>query len=294
VPGEFNVYSLGDEGIKYVTTQASILGEAVLSHNGNVLVFRSNHGAHSQLTADEHAAECVNEGGGDLHAGKYPGCQALYRYEYSTGSLECLSCRPGGVTTRDVDETDKSVAMSSDGSTVAFLTYEQLLPQDINNGIDIYEWHNGALQLITDGETHYPASGYTTKPLVSGMDADGRNIFFTLVDPGLTGYEQDKLSNLYDARVGGGFPRPTEPEHCSEESCQGPLAAAPPEQRAGSSSFAGAGNEASAKKEGRCASKKRGKAKSRCLHRKQRKHKKHGKQPAKRSGGHQRSERGAK
>jgi hypothetical protein len=145
------------------------------------------------------------------------------------------------------------------------------------------------VQLITDGETAYASTGIGATPRVYGIDDEGENIFFTVVQPGLTGHEQDRFSNLYDARVGGGFPRPAETPRCSEESCQGPLAAPPPEQRVGSSGFNGAGNEAAARKRSRCAGK-RGKAKTRCLHAKKRKHKK---QSGTRHSS-QRSDRGAK
>jgi hypothetical protein len=86
---------------------------------------------------------------------------------------------------------------------------------------------------------------------VNAVDHDGKNIFFSVVEPGLTGYEHDELLNLYDARVGGGFPRPTPVVHCSEESCQGPLQAAPVQGPAGSSSLSGAGN-AKAQPKARC------------------------------------------
>ncbi len=61
----------------------------------------------------------------------------------------------------------------------------------------------------------------------AGIGADGRDVLFSLDDPGLTGFEQDGLANLYDARIGGGFAPPGPPAHCNEESCQGPLLAAP-------------------------------------------------------------------
>jgi hypothetical protein len=288
VPGVESIYSLSNGELRFVaSTTWHTLEDTELSSDGDVLLFRSTHAANSQLTADEQASQCRQF----LFEGTVPGCQALFRYEDSANSLECLSCLPGGVTSHDVGEMFNSAALSEDGSTVAFVTHERLLPEDINNTYDIYEWHNGALQLISDGETVYPSTGFASTPQVYGMDSDGGNIFFTIIDPDLTGYEQDSLANLYDSRVGGGFPRPTETPHCSEESCQGPLVAPPPERGVGSSGLAGAGNEVNPdKKKGRCAGK-RGKAKSRCL--KAKKRKRHKQQSAKRTNA-QSSDRGAK
>jgi hypothetical protein len=285
MPGESSIYALSNGALSYVAPgNFSALTDSRVSNDGNILLFSSIHGRYSRLTADEQADECAVY----LYGAKQPDCQVLFRYEDSTNSLECLSCLPGGVTTHDIGNPNE-IALSKDGSTAAFVTHERLLPEDINNAEDIYGWRHGSLQLISDGETAYTSTGIGATPRVYGIDDDGENIFFTVVQPGLTGYEQDGLSNLYDARIGGGFPRPADTPHCSEESCQGPLAPSPPEQRTGSSSLNGAGNEAVARKKSRCATK-RGKAKRRCVHATRRKHKK---QPAKRDGS-QRSDRGAK
>jgi hypothetical protein len=273
MPGETGLYSLSDGEVHFVApTNEDSLAGAKLTPDGNALLFRASSSGYTRLTADRQAAECHEY----LRESQInPGCQELFRYEDSTNSLECLSCLPGGETSYDVGElTFRSApaAVSHDGSTVAFVTHERLLPEDINNGEDVYEWKNGALRLISDGETVYPTTGYTSTPQIYGMDATGDNIFFTLVSPGLTGYEQDNLSNLYDARIGGGFPRPSEPTHCSEESCQGSLAPAPAKPPVGSASLNGAGNQTATPRKRRCGAK-RGKARQRCLHRKPRKHK---------------------
>jgi hypothetical protein len=296
VPGEPSIYSVSDGGLQFVVSGVSsvnTLNNTKLSGDGNVLLFKTIHGLpNTELTSDEQAEECQEF----LFDTKTPGCVQFFRYEDSTNSVECLSCLPGGVSAYDVGEISGGTALSEDGSTVAFVTHERLLPEDINNSEDIYEWHNGALRLISDGETVYPSTGFTSTPRVYGIDAGGENIFFTIIDPTLTGYEHDKLANLYDARVGGGFPRPSEPTHCSEESCQGALLPPPPQQRVGSSSLNGAGNGAQARK-GRCAGK-AGKARRRCLRRKHRKHaqkrhRKHRRQSAT-QGNSGRSDRGSK
>ncbi len=95
--------------------------------------------------------------------------------------------------------------------------------------------------LITDGVTSFP-EGTGATPVVAAVSDGGRDIFFTIVARGLTGFEQDGLSNAYDARIGGGFEPPTPPAHCNEESCQGPLLAAPALAFPNSLTFSGPGD----------------------------------------------------
>ena len=172
-----------------------------------------------------------------------PGCcRELYRFQATDGSLECISCNRGGATT---NAPDRSFAISPDGGTVAFSTAEPLVGRDVNRSTDIYEWRNGSLGLITDGVTTYLKE--LAAPVPDGVSAGGRDILFQVQDPGLTGYERDPFANLYDARIGGGFERPTPAVHCSEESCQGPLQAPPVQQVPGSLSFSGQGNVGGAK-----------------------------------------------
>jgi len=114
--------------------------------------------------------------------------------------------------------------------------------KDINGRPDIYEWRNGALRLITNGVREFAPVGLAGSPKVYNVTPDGGSILYSAAEPGLTGFERSELANMYVARIGGGFPRPTEPVHCSEESCQGPLQAAPPESRPGSAAVQGDGN----------------------------------------------------
>ena len=51
----------------------------------------------------------------------------------------------------------------------------------------------------------------------------GDDIFFT-TDQGLVPQDTDGQDDVYDARLGGGFPpAPAEPQPCSGDACQGPL-----------------------------------------------------------------------
>jgi hypothetical protein len=262
---EGNVYALSDGELHFVTDAGEhgpVTSTGQLSNDGNVLVWYEQDGR-SQLTSDELADQCS----GAATVGGVGACRESYRYEDSTQSLECISCAPRRMTVSSSGVGANSafvISASADGSTVAFITKEPLVSEDINNSHDVYEWRDGAIGLVTDGETVFP-TGRFSSPGIYGLDKKGDNIFFNLDQPGLTGYEQDGFSNLYDARVGGGFPRPREAAHCVEESCQGPLQSAPPQSGAGSAGLAGSGNVPLVRN-GRCAGK-RGKARGRCLHR---------------------------
>lgn len=253
--GRINIYALSNGILKFVATpgeegegcECAISydggGRSALSANGDILAFTSPSDplltAQAGLPAEALPERCTNS------VGNQRPCNQLYRYDDRTESLECVSCLAGGTTSFRIGGQATPVpnglfGMSSDGSTMAFVTPQPLVSGDINGTADVYEWSNGAQHLITDGVTKAPIG--VSAPAVNAIDGDGANILFTADEPGLTGFEQDGLANLYDARIGGGFIPPTAPAHCIEESCQGPASPAPPFARAGSLDFSGAGN----------------------------------------------------
>jgi hypothetical protein len=256
VAGEASLYSLSDGVIHFVAAVSADLSErgAQISESGDSLVFIGN--ANPNLTGDSvglagsHGQECLVP----LGSGEKSACEELYRYQDSNQSVECLSCNRDGNTRYSTGTpcgcSNSGFAVSADGDTVIFATKERLIERDINGTTDIYQWHNGALGLITDGVSKFQEN--FAAPFPQAVSADGRDIFFRVQEPDLTGYEQDRLANLYDARVGGGFERPVAPSHCSEESCQGPLQSPPGQRQSGSSSFSGRGNVAQQPKASRC------------------------------------------
>jgi hypothetical protein len=275
-PGRANIYVLNEGELRFVADAVPVsefgvlagVDRSMLSSDGEELTFIAN--ATRRLTSDEVAAKCI-----DPVSLAIESCLELYRYDDGDTSIECLSCDRGGLTTHSVGTpfhgtTPSDFKVSANGSTVAFATAERLVNTDVNNDTDIYEWRNGSLRLITDGVSDFQER--LAAPQVAAVDADGENILFSIVAPGLTGFEQDGLANIYDARVGGGFEPSPAPVHCSEDSCQGPLQATPSQLPPSSSSFSGSGNVRPAPHRSRrpCA-RKRGKAKRRCA-KKQKKH----------------------
>jgi len=247
--GGENIYVLQEGDLSFVA-EVEFPGQSLrtmVSANGAVLLFLAK--ASPSLTSDAvgtptgcHPVQRSE----DESFGPTSRCVELYRYEASQHSIECLSCARNATTTYNVGTptgtgSGEDFRISADGSTVAFATKEPLVRADVNRNTDIYEWHNGSIRLVTDGVTAFQEG--IAAPQVNAVDRDGKNIFFSVVEPGLTGYEQDEFLNFYDARVGGGFPRPAPVVHCSEESCQGPLQAPPLQGAAGSASLSGAGNE---------------------------------------------------
>lgn len=175
-------------------------------------------------------------------------CVQAYRYDADDHGLECVSCRPAGAPSGPSFTTSTGDRIfggaSADGNTFVFDSSYALLPEDINGTDDIYEWRDGRLRLITDGLAQVPAG--PGEPGLVGITPDGANVFFTL-GAHLTGYEIDQTSQLYDARVGGGFPPPPEPPApCGEDACQGPLAPPPALTAPGSATFEGPANQAPA------------------------------------------------
>jgi hypothetical protein len=175
----------------------------------------------------------------------------LYRWDEAEG-WRCVSCQPPGVPSaghanlwQPTPNEERSVfnsglytrwpwsvhSISDDGRHVFFETPDALLPADINGeagctGIeggstgglyytcgDVYEWNDGTLSLISSGND---SAGAT---LVGATHA-GEDVFF-LTRKRLVGWDADNSLDLYDARVGGGFPEPAPlPPSCEGEGCR--------------------------------------------------------------------------
>jgi hypothetical protein len=127
-------------------------------------------------------------------------------------------------------------ALTDDGRYVFFDTSEALVPEDTNNAIDAYEYdvQSGQARLISSGTD--PANSY-----FMDSSADGHDVFFA-TRAQLVGWDTDQAYDLYDARIGGGFPEPVADVGCSGDECQGQAAAAPGVAALGSSVFRGLGD----------------------------------------------------
>ena len=159
------------------------------------------------------------------------GAVDLYRYDAETRGLVRVSTgvtgsggnTPGLDAANDAGPkrvTSQSAeprgTMTADGSTIVFETDEALSAQDIDGISDVYAWHDGQVSLISDGRTGGRRAWITPS---------GRDIFFS-TNGRLTASDGDVNTDIYDARVGGGFDL-TQPVPCFGDSCQGRASPAP-------------------------------------------------------------------
>lgn len=159
------------------------------------------------------------------------GTKQLYLYDVEDDRLACVSCAESAPTGdswlffRPDVEGDPLMPyrlprnLSVDGERVLFETDQGLVGRDTNGRGDVYMWSGGELSLISTGK------GVEGSKLVDAS-ADGRDVFFTTRER-LVGADMDAQVDVYDARIGGGFPEQQVPLKCLGDECQGLLAAAP-------------------------------------------------------------------
>jgi len=151
----------------------------------------------------------------------------VYLYDASDDRLECVSCPPSGESAEReawlASDTDPPVAgqglrrhqlrnLSADGSRAFFQTAAALLPRDSNGKVDVYEWREGQLHLISSGR--HPGDS-------TFVDAseDGDSVFFATRER-LAPTDTDSFMDAYVARVDGVFPAaPPAPPLCEGDSC---------------------------------------------------------------------------
>jgi DNA-binding beta-propeller fold protein YncE len=252
----------------------SVSRTARVSPDGLHLVFMSNSKALSEHVAGYDNTDVAN---GEADA-------EVYQYDATAnsglGKLRCVSCDPTGArpqegrellsvggtgANKDQDpwaaarvpgfETDlyQPRYLSDDGNRVYFDSYDALVARDTNGKGDVYQWEAAGTGSCATGSPSYVVSSEGCLDLISSgqshedsefLDAtsSGSDVFFTTgesllpYDPGLI--------DIYDARIGGGFPPPVSPPVvCEGEACQGapvPLLNSTP----ASFAFSGPGNPA--------------------------------------------------
>jgi hypothetical protein len=169
----------------------------------------------------------------------------------------------------DANQLPNTTYMSADGNYAFFETVSALLPADVNGEVppepgstfkpgteefyprpdgspsnDVYEWRRdglhgcahleGCLSLITPGTK----DGWLVE--LFGTDASGRDVYFYTQQP-LLPQDDDSEGDIYDARIGGGFPETARPVECEGDACSTPFAA-PSALTPSSLTFQGAGN----------------------------------------------------
>jgi hypothetical protein len=151
-------------------------------------------------------------------------------------TLTCISCNPSGERPQGAASIPGAVAngqgagatraykphaLSEDGSRAFFDSADDLVLQDTNGQPDVYEWEaqgvggcareGGCIGLISSGRSGAPSS-------FVDASADDTDVFF-LTEASLA-FGDPGSFDLYDARVGGGFPVPPNAIACEGDACQ--------------------------------------------------------------------------
>jgi hypothetical protein len=146
------------------------------------------------------------------------GARDVYRYDTNTASIVRVSTSTlggGGNSGFDASPGVNVDSITSDGATVIFDSDEALSPLDTDGVTDVYAWHDGQVSLISSG------GGRGV-----GISPSGRDIFFTTDAPVLAA-DGDVITDIYDARVGGGFDRPQTAPPCFGDGCLGERSSPP-------------------------------------------------------------------
>ncbi len=223
---------------------------AVATPDGSKLLFLDT----ASLTGyNNYGPHCDPNFGGPAY------CSEAYVYNAETGSTTCVSCNPTGAPPSGVVQGNSTKRgetslmdgstldtllppfsegeISPDGSRVFFETMDALVPQDTNGVSDVYEWENGRIYLISSGQGTFGSS-------FSGASSNGDDVFITSVDH-LAPQDIENSTEIYDARVDGGFPYTPFSSGCNSGQCQGPQTPAPAFGAPASATFVGLGNPAS-------------------------------------------------
>jgi DNA-binding beta-propeller fold protein YncE len=164
----------------------------------------------------------------------------VYRYSAVDGQLDCASCNPTNADAAgDASLAEDGLSLTNDGR-VFFDSSDALAPRDLDGRIDVYEWSDGKVGLISTGTSSFDAK-------LLSASADGTDAFFFTRDTLVVQDENGILAKLYDARELGGFPFIPPPPPCkASDECHGPSSQAAPAPNIGT--FKGSGGNAAAPK----------------------------------------------
>ena len=217
----------------------------------------------------------------------------VYLYDAEVGpvgTLRCVGCNPSGARPHGTlgtastipgwfEQLHPSRLLSADGNRLFFNSFDGLVPRDQNTAMDVYLWQraSGQADCQTLGAEYFAADSGGCLSMISGgqgpqnaevLDAsvDGRDLFFTT---GVSLLPQDPAQvDVYDARIGGGFPQPEVLSICNvdADNCRPPTQG--PSSPSPASNAKGSGNPPAKTKPKKCPKGKHRvtkKGKSRCV-----------------------------
>lgn len=178
------------------------------------------------------------------------GYPQFYVYDNASDMWTCASCPPsregasGAATV--VPHANNAVAefsvarpryLTRDGRFLFFSSPDALLPEDTNGVSDAYRYEidTGQIALLSPGNR--PNGAWFVEASPSGEDV------FIATRDSLLERDTDKLVDIYDVRVDGGFAEPPSRQApCSGDACHPPSPSPPPSKGTASEAFAGPGN----------------------------------------------------
>jgi hypothetical protein len=189
----------------------------------------------------------------------------VYLYDYEGGRLICASCNPSGARPVGLASPaglssvpawyvpyQQPRYLSDDGGRLFFDSFDALTVHDTNGKQNVYEWEREGLGSCVPSSPGFSESGggclFSISPGTSSDNSnfleastDGRDVFFSTRQPLVPPAEGERYE-IYDARVGGGFPAPPPPPLACSESCRPASPTAPPLAPPSSEAFFGTGN----------------------------------------------------
>ena len=224
-----------------------------VSGGGSVLAFESTRGLVKWFDNAPVEPGLCGEGGG--------GCREVYLYDAVSGRLVCVSCDSGGgspvgpaeLGAQEEDTEGNAFGevssfyvqrnLSVGGGRLFFQSGDALVPSDSDGLVNVYEWERPASGVepgdscsvsSADYSAHTGGCVFAVSDVAGGyashfMDASpsGEDVFIATADQ-LVPSDTDSRVDVYDVRVGGGFPVVAVPAVCvNADSCKGPVSGQP-------------------------------------------------------------------
>jgi hypothetical protein len=217
----YNVYLFHAGGLTYVGSLG--VGEAenmLVSTGGSGVDSQQSTNLLSRVTPD--GMHFLFESSLAFAGYESGGSREAYVYSSRTGTATCISCRRdgrpplGGLAQRPLytgvpidNALHLPATLNADGSRAFFESSEPLAHGAVAGNTNIYEWHLGTVYLLATGPPPKPGA-YSSPVEFVGASEDGSDVFIT-TPARLASQDTDGRKDLYDLRIGGGFPAEAEP-----------------------------------------------------------------------------------
>jgi hypothetical protein len=204
-------------------------------------------------TIGDGASSCGTLTGNRNSSTGSPRCGEVFLYNAVSDRLVCASCNPSGARPlgasylstyqRPTDRESTVDAygfaylprnLSNDGARLFFESEDALVPGDVNNRRDVYQYEDGQARLISSGTGNEDSRFLDASP--SGDDV------FIETSARLVTQDTDQRPDIYDARVGGGFPDSPVATSCVGDACRSLPVVSSVGQSLGSADGSGPGN----------------------------------------------------